>query len=55
MQFEEKLWKMSENIEILNVSQKKEEKTSCVRIKLSYYKVFYGKFISEIEKKLNTQ
>ena len=28
MQFEEKLWEMSENIEILNVSQKKEEKTS---------------------------
>ena len=37
MQFSEKLWKMWENIEILNFSQQKEE-IRIIRDKLSYYK-----------------
>ena len=45
MQFLEKLWKIWENVEILNLSQQKEEETMESE-KLSKYKVFHRKFIS---------
>ena len=35
MQFSEKLWKMWENIEILNLLQKKKKKLLSIRTKLS--------------------
>ena len=38
MQFLEKLWKMGESIEILNLSRQKVDRT--IRINLSYYKAF---------------
>ena len=37
----QKLWKILENTEILNLSQQKEEETIWFRIKLSYHKVFH--------------
>ena len=52
MQFLEKLWKMLENIEILNLSQQKKEEILGPRTKLSYYKVFYKKVISNRNKKV---
>ena len=41
-----KIWKIFENIEILNLSQQKEKETICVRTKLPYYKVLCRKVIS---------
>ena len=41
----EKLWKMWENIEVLNFSQQKEKEIRGIRTKLSYYQVFYKKVI----------
>ena len=40
MKFFEKLWKMWENIEILNFSQQKKKELFSIRTKLSYYKFF---------------
>ena len=48
MQFSEKLWKMWENIEILNFSQQKEE-IRIIRDKLSYYKWSYYLLAIEIK------
>ena len=42
---------MLENIEILNLSQQKKERLFGVRIKVSYYKVFHRKFISNRNEK----
>ena len=42
----EKLWKMWENIEILNLPQQKVEIAVSIRTKLSYNKVFHRKPIS---------
>ena len=62
MEFLEKLWKILENIEILNLSQQKEETICChrkksygFRTKLSYYKAFYRKFISNKNEKKKTE
>ena len=46
MQFLEKLWKMLENIEILNLSQQKEEETIWYHNQIIIPKVFHRKFIS---------
>ena len=46
MQFLEKLWKMWENIEILNLSQQKDKELFSIGTKLSYYKVCHWKFFS---------
>ena len=46
-----KLRKMWENIEILNLSQQKRQEAIYIRTKLSYYKNFYKKFISNRNKK----
>ena len=46
MQFLEKLWKMLENIEILNLSQQKEEETIWYHNQIIIPKVFHTKFIS---------
>ena len=51
MQFLEKLWKMLENIEILNLASRKEKKLFDVRAKLSYYKFFHINFISNRNEK----
>ena len=40
----EKLWKMLENIQTLNLSQQKKKKLFGVRTKLSYYKVLHRNF-----------
>ena len=42
---------MLENTEILNLSQQKKEKLFSVRMKLSYYKVFHRKVISNRNEK----
>ena len=47
----QKLWKILENTEILNLSQQKEEETIWFRIKLSYHKVFHKNFVSNRNKK----
>ena len=50
MQFLEKLWKILGSIKILNMSQQKEEDIIWYQTKLSYYKVFLRKFISNRNK-----
>ena len=55
MQVLQKLWKMWEKIEILNLSQQKEEGIIWCCNQLSYYKDFHWKFISNRnEKDINT-
>ena len=49
MQFLEKLWKILGSIKMLNMSQQKEEDI-WYQTKLSYYKVFLRKFISNRNK-----
>ena len=51
MQFLEKLWKMLENIEILNLSQQKEEETIWYHNQIIIPKVFDRKFISSRNEK----
>ena len=55
MQFLEKLWKMRENIEILNLPPKKKKELFSVRTKLSCYKVFHRKLIGNINEKKKKQ
>ena len=50
MQFLEKLWKMWENIEILNLSLQKEEGTIYYLNKLSHHQVFHKTSISNKNK-----
>ena len=45
MHFLEKVWTISENVEIFNLSQQKEKMIFGVRTKLSYYKLLHRKFI----------
>ena len=42
---------MGENIQILNLSQNKQEKLFSARNKLSYHKIFHRKAIRNINKK----
>ena len=51
MPFLEKLWKMLENIDLLNLSQQKEEETICCQNQITIYKVFHRKFISNRSEK----
>ena len=51
MQFLENLWKMLENIEILNLSQQKEEETIWYHNQIIIPKVFDRKFISSRNEK----
>ena len=53
MPFLEKLWKMLENIDLLNLSQQKEEETICCQNQIIIYKVFHRKFISNRSEKKN--
>ena len=50
MQFLKKLWKILEDIEILNFSQQKEAET-VIKTRLSYYKDFHGKATSKRNEK----
>ena len=52
MQFLEKLWEMWENIEMLNLQQKKREELFGVRTKLSDYKIFDRTSISNRNQKM---
>ena len=49
--FLEKLWKMLENISILNLSQQKEEKTIWCQSQIIILQSFSQKFISNRNKK----
>ena len=51
MQFLGKLWKMGQNIEILNLSQQKEEGISEYYNYIIILKFFYLKFIIKINEK----
>ena len=46
MQFSEKLWKMSESIEILSCHSRRKKELFTIKTKLSYSKVSHRKFIS---------
>ena len=50
--FGKKLWKIWENIEILNLSQQKKKKLFSIRTTISYYKVFHRTVIRNKNEKI---
>ena len=56
MQFLQKLWKMWENIEILNLSQQKKEETICCQNQIAYIKTddIYKEISEDVETRFGT-